>query len=98
VFAGCGANSYLINNLAADRELLRNTDHHSLLLATEKDFLATRVPYKLNLRAPSVNVSTACSTSLAAVHQACQTIVSGASDVAIAGGVAVPVPHRRGYV
>jgi amino acid adenylation domain-containing protein/non-ribosomal peptide synthase protein (TIGR01720 family) len=98
VFAGCGANSYLLHNLASHRRLLRSTDHHQLLLASEKDFLATRVSYKLDLRGPSVNVSTACSTSLVAVHAAAQSIARGECDVAIAGGVSIPVPHRTGYL
>ncbi len=66
-------------------------------LANDKDFLTTRVSYKLNLRGPSVNVQTACSTSLAAVHLACRSLLDGESEVALAGGVSVRVPHLVGY-
>ena len=59
------------------------------MLANDKDYLATRVSYKLNLRGPSVNVQTACSTSLVAVHLACQSLLHGECDMALAGGVSV---------
>ncbi|MBL8826079.1 MAG: polyketide synthase dehydratase domain-containing protein [Planctomycetaceae bacterium] len=67
-------------------------------LGNDKDFLPSRVSYKLNLRGPAVNVQTACSTSLVAVHFACQSLLSGESDMALAGGVCVRVPQRVGYV
>ena len=54
--------------------------------------------YKLNLRGPSVNVQTACSTSLVAVHQACRSLVDGECDLAIAGGVSVRPTALRGYL
>ena len=63
----------------------------------EKDYLATRVAYKLGLKGPALNVSTACSTSLVAVCQACQTLLTYQCDLALAGGVSVTVPQQRGY-
>ncbi|HKX29145.1 MAG TPA: amino acid adenylation domain-containing protein, partial [Blastocatellia bacterium] len=98
VFAGCAMNTYLLHNLSADRELIRETDYHKLLIGNDKDFLATRVSYKLDLKGPSINVSTACSTSLVAVHLAGQSLLSGECDLALAGGVSIPVPHRTGYL
>ncbi len=62
------------------------------------DFLPTRVSYKLNLTGPSLNVQTACSTSLVAVHLACQALQNGDCDMALAGGVSVRVPQRAGYL
>lgn len=97
-FAGVGPNTYLLQNLYANRDLVASLGAYQLLLANDKDYLATRVSYKLNLRGPAITVQTACSTSLAAIHLACQSIVTGECDMAIAGGVAVRVPHKEGYL
>ncbi|HYC30120.1 MAG TPA: polyketide synthase, partial [Chitinophagaceae bacterium] len=64
----------------------------------ERDFLPTLVSYNLNLKGPSYNVQTACSTSLVAVHLACQAILNGECDIALAGGVSVPYGLDQGYV
>ncbi|MEK7989304.1 beta-ketoacyl synthase N-terminal-like domain-containing protein, partial [Burkholderia contaminans] len=56
------------------------------------------VSYRLNLHGPSVNVQTACSTSLVAVHLAAQSLLRGECDAALAGGVSIHVPHRIGYL
>ena len=69
-----------------------------LSIGNDKDFLATRVSYKLDLRGPSVTVQTACSTSLVAVHLACQSLLAGECDMALAGGVSVQVPQGPGYL
>ncbi|WP_426752692.1 amino acid adenylation domain-containing protein [Myxococcus sp. Y35] len=68
------------------------------LMAQDKDFLATQVSYKLDLRGPSVNLQTACSTSLVAVSAACSALLDGSCDLALAGGIAIKVPHRVGYL
>ncbi len=64
----------------------------------EKDFLCTRISYTLNLKGPSVSINTACSTSLVAVHLACQALLAGECDMAIAGGVSVSHFKRLGYL
>lgn len=66
-------------------------------IGNDKDFLATRVAYKLNCTGPVVTVQTACSTSMVAVHLACQSLLSGECDMVLAGASTVRVPHRRGY-
>ena len=66
-------------------------------LGVDKDFLATRVSYKLNLTGPALTVQTACSTSMVAVHMACQSLLNGECAVALAGGVTVRVPTAAGY-
>ncbi len=97
VYAGAGMNTYLFNNLASRSEVLKAAGGLSVVLGNDKDFLATRVAYKLDLRGPAVTVQTACSTSLVAVHTACQSLLSGECDVALAGGVSVSSPQQQGY-
>ncbi len=67
-------------------------------MASERDFVATRVAYKLGLGGPAVTVQSACSTSLVAVHLACQGLLSGDADVAIAGGARIVYPYPSGYL
>ena len=98
VFAGCGMNTYLINNLLSDPDLVRRLGWFLLRhTSNDKDFLATTVSYRFDLRGPSVNVQTACSTSLVAVHLAVQSLLAMECDAAIAGGVTIEVPHGVGY-
>jgi acyl transferase domain-containing protein/acyl carrier protein len=63
----------------------------------DKDFMTTHISYKLNLKGPSFTLSTACSTSLAAVVLACQGLLIGECDMALAGGVTIAVPRAQGY-
>lgn len=99
VFGGCGMGNYFFVNLRSNRDLVDNTGLFLLRhTGNDKDFLSTRVSHIFNLRGPSINVQTACSTSLVAVHQACQSLLSGESDAALAGGSTIELPHGRGYV
>ncbi len=104
VFAGAGMNTYLINNIhpsqrwSPNRSFLSTAHDLQIRLGNDKDHIATRVSYKLNLRGPSVVVQTACSTSLVAVHAACQSILSGECDMAIAGCMNLILPQKAGYV
>ncbi len=98
VYAGTGMNTYLHNNLWSDRVMLEPGSGYQTMIASDKDFLATKVSYKLNLKGPSVTVQTACSTSLVAVHLACQSLINGDCDMALAGGVSVRIPHNVGYL
>ena len=88
VYGGAGMNGYLFN-LYTNPNIRNSVSNYQLFLASDKDFLTTRVSYKLNLQGPSVDVQTACSTSLVAVHIACQSLLSGECDIALAGGVAI---------
>ncbi len=94
---GMANNTYLMSNLHGTG-VLQPEDHLPALLGNENDYLTTRVSYKLDLRGPSVNVQTACSTSLVAVVQACQALVTWQCDAALAGGVSVSYPQKEGYV
>jgi len=97
VYAGVGMNGYLYN-LYSNPGLIELFGIFQTLLGNDKDFLSTRVSYKLNLRGPSVTVQTACSTSLVAVHMACQSLLYYQCDIALAGGVSVSVPQKAGYL
>lgn len=99
VFAGCGQGSYYMNNLLSNEDLVRDVGLFLLRhTGNDKDFLATRASYVFDLRGPSVNVQTACSTSLVATHLATQHLLSGECDLALAGGVTIEVPHGQGYL
>ncbi|MEP7010522.1 MAG: amino acid adenylation domain-containing protein [Acidobacteriota bacterium] len=95
VFAGSGLNTYLIN-LYSNPELMAAVGGFQATISNDKDFLPTRVSYKLNLKGPSLNVQTACSTSLVAVHLACQHLLHGECDVALAGGATLYFPIKSG--
>ncbi len=104
VVAGCGLPTYFLRNVCADRRFIEEfTDSYPLggystMLGVLSDTLATRVSYKLNLRGPSFTLQTACSTSLVAVSQACQSLLSYQCDMMLAGGVAITFPQKRGYL
>ena len=96
VFAGSSSSSYLVHNIAnaspTDTELLSNLSYEN-----NHDLLATRVAYKLNLTGPAFTIGSACSTSLVVVHQACQALLAGECDIALAGTSRVSVPQKNGY-
>ncbi len=99
VYAGCGMGSYFYFNLCSNPELVSDVGMFLLRhTGNDKDFLATRLSHVLDLRGPSVNIQTACSTSLVATHYACQALLTGECDMALAGGVTVELPHARGYL
>ena len=97
VYAGIALNTYLQNNLLTRPELQRLVGQFELTLGNEKDFVATRVAYKLNLRGATFTVQTGCSTSLVATHLACQSLLAGECDLAIVGGGRIRVPLQGGY-
>ena len=94
VFAGAAMNTYFMH-----AGLGRNfaEDYIPTLIFNDKDFLSTRISYKLDLKGPSLTVQTACSTSLVAVHLARQSLLSEECDIALAGAISVRAPHRAGY-
>lgn len=95
VYAGASMNTYLLYSGMLSQ---LSRDWVLTLSASDKDFLATRINYKLDLKGPGLTIQTACSTSLVAVHVACQSLRLGECDVALAGGVSVKVPQKAGYV
>jgi phthiocerol/phenolphthiocerol synthesis type-I polyketide synthase E len=97
VYAGVAWNTYLLSNLTTHRELFDGGGAFQVFITNDKDFMPTKVSYKLNLKGPSVVVQTSCSTSLVAVHMACLSLLSYECDMALAGGVTVKVPQIEGY-
>jgi acyl transferase domain-containing protein len=98
VYGGCGMNNYMMFNLLTNPDLVRSEGMFLLRhTGNDKDFLATRVSYEMNLTGPSVSVQTACSTSLVAIHLAGQSLLNGECDMALAGGVTIKQPHHVGY-
>ena len=96
VYAGESINSYLLSNLLPNRELIESAGSFQVAITNDRDYLATQVAYKLNLTGPALSIQTACSTSLVAVHLACQGLLNRECDMALAGGVSVGVPHGEG--
>ena len=98
LYAGVSANRYLFTNLLRNQKIVEAMGIYQLEIGNSNDYLTTRVSYKLNLRGPSITVQTACSTSLVAVHMACESLRAGACDMALAGGVSLQVPEKKGYL
>jgi phthiocerol/phenolphthiocerol synthesis type-I polyketide synthase E len=103
VYGTSSASGYLLHNLMSHHDPNRiigqgaTFDMINLSLQNDKDYLATRVSHQFNLRGPALSVQTACSSSLVAVHLACQSILSGECEMALAGAASIRVPHRVGY-
>ena len=98
VYAGASMNTYLLTQILANQSFIDAVGGYQLMLGSDKDFLCTRVSYKLDLHGPSMTIQTACSTSLVAVVVACQALNRGECDMALAGGVSALFPQRTGYL
>ena len=109
LYGGAATNTYLLNNIYPNRDRLDDSDNLQIMnlssmggfqvtTANDKDYLTTRTSYKLNLTGSSVNVQTACSTSLVTVHLACQSLINAECDMALTGGVSVHSPQKMGYL
>lgn len=109
VFAASGMNAYLPNNLWANDKFLQDENGGRMLtvdsmngfnvmITNDKDYLPMRVSYKLNLRGPSVNVQSACSSTMLTLHQACQSLHAGDCEMALAGGVSIKLPQHAGHL
>lgn len=103
VFAGCSPPTYFLRNVCRDQSAIENyvsgypVSNYNALLGSNPDFLATRVSYKLNLKGPAFTMMAGCSTSLLSVCQACQSLQTFQCDMALAGGISITFPQKRGY-
>lgn len=109
LFAAAGMNTYLANNVLANSEYLQEENGGRMLtvdsmsgfnvmITNDKDYLPTRVSYKLNLRGPSLNIQTACSSTLVTLHEACNSLLVGDCEMALAGGVSIKLPQHAGHL
>jgi len=102
VFAGCSNNTYFLRNVCGDRAGIEQftsnnqVGSYSEAVGNMSDFLAARVSYKMNLRGPAISMASACSTTALAISQAVQSLQLFQSDMALAGGVSITLPQRRG--
>ena len=98
VYAGTANNSYIAALRQEQPGLVQQFGEFATMLASEKDYVATRIAHRLNLNGPAVSIHTACSTGLVAVAQAWHALADGQCDVALAGGATVVVPQEAGYL
>ncbi|MEM9511935.1 MAG: type I polyketide synthase, partial [Cyanobacteria bacterium P01_E01_bin.48] len=98
LFGGVGVSSYFLYNLFSNPELIATVGVGQIRHSNRPDNLATRVAYKLNLKGSALTVQTGCSSSLVAVHLACQSLLDRESDLALAGGSRIQLPQGSGYM
>lgn len=97
LYAGTAISNYLFANVLSNPQMMASLGDRHVVMVNDKDFLCGRVSYELDLRGPSVVVQTACSTSLVAVHMACQAVLNSECDIALAGGVSIQTLEKVGY-
>ncbi|UQX13144.1 type I polyketide synthase [Candidatus Mycobacterium methanotrophicum] len=103
VYATSTTSGYLLHNIMSNHDpnvIIGQGitfDLVNLSMQNDKDYLATKVAHQFNLRGPALSVQTACSSALVAVHLACQSILNGECEMALAGGASLRIPHRVGY-
>lgn len=97
VYVGSSLSTYLHQNLLTNPNFIKSTGDLQIEIGNDKDFVPTRISYKLNLTGPSVCINTACSTSLVSVHIACQGLLDRECDMALAGGATISLPQTAGY-
>lgn len=98
VYACSSFSSYLIHNICDNELSWKDIENVSAILGNDKDFMATRLNYALNLNGPGVMIQSGCSSSLVALHYACQDILNGVCEMALVGGMSVVVPQKKGYI
>ncbi|MFT4095053.1 MAG: amino acid adenylation domain-containing protein [Niabella sp.] len=98
VYAGCSSNTYYENNVIWHKDKIEHQGAFQVTSVSDKDYIASRVAFHLNLKGPAVNVNSACSTSLLAVAQAVESLRKGQCEMALAGGASIHVPVNSGHI
>ena len=98
VYAGVGTNTYYKKNILPNEDLLNQIGYLNAETINEKDYIASRTAYHLNLKGPAVSIHSACSTSLLAIAQAVEAIRNGQCNVALAGGASITAPMNSGHL
>lgn len=98
IFGGSSMNTYMLHNLLSLIRNIESVESLQVSIGNDKDSLTTEVAYRLNLKGPAVTIQSSSSTSLTAVHYACQSLLNYESDMALAGGVSVHFPEKSGYL
>jgi acyl transferase domain-containing protein len=99
VFAGAALSTYLLRNLLPRQPFHFSTPGRlEMMMANHKDMMPAQAAYRLNLTGPTLNISCACSSSLAAAHLACQQLRLGEADLMLAGGAHIRIPQTEGYL
>ncbi|GAA2460534.1 hypothetical protein GCM10010405_51120 [Streptomyces macrosporus] len=96
VYLGMNHSDYLLRNVLGHRDVIDRLGWHRVLMGNDRGFTATSLSYRLGLTGPSIAVDCACSSSLAAVHQACRALMDFEADAALVGGAGVK-PRDLGY-
>ena len=98
VWAGCGNNTYYLNNVLTNQPVVQQVGAFQAMTVNEKDFIASRTAYQLDLKGPAVSVFSACSSSLLAITQAVESLRTGQCEVALAGGASITAPVFSGHL
>ena len=97
VFVTTSISTYLLNIILNSKTYKNSGIDYPTLIGNDKDFLSTKISYKLNLTGPSVTIQCACSGSLVAIHYACKSLLNSESDMALVGGISISIPQQKGY-
>jgi acyl transferase domain-containing protein len=98
VFVGKSTSQYFMKNILSNYGIRKLEESREVWIGNDINYTATMISYKLNLTGPSVNVQSACSTSLLSVAMGCQSLLNYECDIALAGGVRLAVPQNVGYM
>ncbi len=98
VFCGAGLPIYWIDHILPTMAPNDYVSKFQSIIHNSVDFVSSRVAYKLDLTGPAITTQTACSTSLVAIHQACESLILQNCNIALAGGISLGSLEKHGYL